>query len=316
MTGDHALAAPAPAFDMADAARLMRRATIASVSVAATLVVVKLVAYVLSGSVAMLSSLVDSALDGAASLATLYAVHQATVPADAEHRFGHGKAEALAGLLQAAIVTGSGVFLLFEAVQRIVSPRAVDNGLIAIGVMVASIALTLALVVYQQRVLVKTGSVAVAGDRLHYLSDLLSNAGVIVALVLAGQFGLVLADGIIAFIIAGILLYGAYGIARGALDMLMDRELPDEERERIAAIVRAEARILALHDLRTRRSGLSTFIQLHVVLDGDLPLREAHAIVETVERALVEAFPGAEVIIHEDPDGVEDADGHALDPAP
>lgn len=313
MTPDHALAAP-PALDMADAARLMRRATMASVSVAVTLVLVKLVAYILSGSVAMMSSLVDSALDGAASLVTMYAVRQSVEPADAEHRFGHGKAEALAGLLQAAIVTGSGVFLLFEAIDRIVTPRPVDNGLIAIAVMVLSIVLTLVLVTYQHRILVKTGSIAVAGDRLHYLSDLLSNAGVILALVLAWQFGLTLADGIIALIIAGILLHGAYGIARGALDMLMDRELPDEDRARIIEIARADPRVLALHDLRTRRAGLAAFIQFHVVLDGDQPLRAAHAIVEAIEQKLVEAFPGAEIIIHEDPDGVEDDEGHAVEP--
>ncbi|PWR24675.1 cation diffusion facilitator family transporter [Zavarzinia aquatilis] len=312
MSSSPAVAAPAAEpLDVADAARLMRRATMASVGVALTLIAIKIAAYVLSGSVAMLSSLVDSSLDAAASLATLFAVHQSTAPADREHRFGHGKAEALAGLLQAAIVSGSGMFLLFESVRRILNPAPIDNGLIGIGVMVISIVLTLGLVTYQQRVARRTGSIAVSGDRLHYLSDLLSNAGVILALVLASQFGLVEADGIIALGIAGILLHGAYGIVRGALDMLMDRELPDVERARIIEIVKAEPRVLALHDLRTRRSGLATFIQLHLVLDADMKLRDAHGIAEAVEQALITAFPGAEVIIHEDPDGVEESDGHA-----
>ncbi|MFZ2869684.1 cation diffusion facilitator family transporter [Zavarzinia sp.] len=311
MTSNDAYAVQAATVETRDAARMMRRATMASVGVATTLIVIKTIAYFLSGSVSMLSSLVDSSLDAAASLATLFAVHQSMAPADREHRFGHGKAEALAGLLQAAIVAGSGVFLLFESVRRILNPAPIDNSLIGIGVMVISILLTFALVTYQHRVATRTGSIAVSGDRLHYLSDLLSNAGVILALVLASQFGLVEADGIIALIIAGILLHGAYGIVNGALDMLMDRELPDVERARIIEIVKAEPRVLALHDLRTRRSGLATFIQLHLVLDADMKLRDAHEIAEAVEQALITAFPGAEVIIHEDPDGVEESDDHA-----
>lgn len=311
MTSNDALAVSAAALSTEDAARLMRRATMASVGVALSLILIKAVAYGLSGSVAMLSSLVDSSLDAAASLATLFAVRHAMIPADREHRFGHGKAEALAGLLQSAIVTGSGVFLFFEAVRRIVRPEPIDNSLIGIGVMVVSIVLTFALVTYQHGVAKKTGSVAVSGDRLHYLSDLLSNAGVILALVLVSQFGLEEADGVIALLISLILLHGAWGILSGALDMLMDRELPDEDRRRIIEIVKAEPKVLALHDLRTRRSGLSTFIQLHLVLDADMKLRDAHAIAEAVEQTLITAFPGAEVIIHEDPDGVEESDGHA-----
>ncbi len=297
--------------ELRDAARLMRRATAASVTVAVILIAVKAVAWVLTGSVAMLASLVDSGLDAAASLVTLLAVRQATTPADREHRFGHGKAEALAGLLQAAIVSGSGLFLLFEAIRRVIDPAPVENGLVGIIVMVISIALTIVLVLYQRHVLMRADSLAVAGDRLHYLSDLLSNLGVIVALVLAWQFGLAEADGIIAIGVALILLWGAYGIASGAYDMLMDRELPDEEREQIKAIVLAEPRVKAMHDLRTRRSGLSTFIQLHLELDGDMKLREAHVIADAVELAIIEAFPGAEVIIHEDPDDVVESDGHA-----
>jgi len=297
--------------ELADAARLMRRATMASVAVALLLIGIKLVAWVMTGSVSMLASLVDSGLDAAASLVTLLAVRQATTPADREHRFGHGKAEALAGLLQAAIVAGSGLFLLFESVRRITDPVAIEHGLIGVGVMVISILFTIVLVLYQRYVLARADSLAVAGDRLHYLSDLLSNAGVIVALVLAGQFGLVEADGVIAFGVAAILLWGAWGIGSGAYDMLMDRELPDAEREQIKAIVLAEPKVKAMHDLRTRRSGLATFIQLHLELDGDMKLREAHVIADAVELAIMQAFPGAEVIIHEDPDDLDENDHHA-----
>ncbi|RJF94960.1 cation diffusion facilitator family transporter [Oleomonas cavernae] len=289
----------------------MRRATMASVAVAVVLIGIKAVAWIMTGSVSMLASLVDSGLDAAASLVTLLAVRQATTPADREHRFGHGKAEALAGLLQAAIVAGSGLFLLFESVRRVIDPVAVEQGLVGIAVMIVSILLTILLVLFQRHVLARADSLAVAGDRLHYLSDLLSNAGVIVALVLAGQFGLVEADGVIAFGVAVILLWGAWGIGSGAYDMLMDRELPDEEREQIKAIVLAEPRVKAMHDLRTRRSGLATFIQLHLELDGDMKLREAHVIADAVELAIMQAFPGAEVIIHEDPDDIVENDGRA-----
>ncbi|WP_147385506.1 cation diffusion facilitator family transporter [Oleomonas cavernae] len=303
--------ANAQASELADAARLMRRATMASVAVAVVLIGIKAVAWIMTGSVSMLASLVDSGLDAAASLVTLLAVRQATTPADREHRFGHGKAEALAGLLQAAIVAGSGLFLLFESVRRVIDPVAVEQGLVGIAVMIVSILLTILLVLFQRHVLARADSLAVAGDRLHYLSDLLSNAGVIVALVLAGQFGLVEADGVIAFGVAVILLWGAWGIGSGAYDMLMDRELPDEEREQIKAIVLAEPRVKAMHDLRTRRSGLATFIQLHLELDGDMKLREAHVIADAVELAIMQAFPGAEVIIHEDPDDIVENDGRA-----
>jgi len=300
------MAEPAQAGEeRSDAARLMRLATFASTGVAAVLIVAKLAAWYLTGSVAMLSTLIDSVLDLAASAINLLAVRTALQPADHEHRFGHGKAEPLAGLGQAAFISGSALFLLVEASSRFIDPEPIRQGMVGIGVMVLSIALTIGLVSFQRRVVRRTGSVAIGADSLHYASDLLVNVGVIAAMVLASRFGLVLADPLIATAIGLYILYSAFQIGRGAYDQLMDRELGEEERQRIRAIALAHPEVEDLHDLRTRMSGLQTFIQFHIELDGSLPLAEAHRIADEVEAEIREAFAGAEVIIHQDPAGEE-----------
>ncbi|WP_162906619.1 cation diffusion facilitator family transporter [Algihabitans albus] len=287
--------------DARRAGRLMKLATYASVATASVLIVVKLGAWWLTDSVSMLSSLVDSLLDVAASLVTLLAVRQALVPADQEHRFGHGKAEPLAALLQSGLIAGSAVLLAFEVIHRLVRPEAVEHGRLGVAVMVFSIALTFALVRFQRYVVRRTGSSAIAADSLHYFSDLLMNAAVIAALVLASEFGLLRADPLIGLGVACYILYSAYRIGRDALGMLMDRELPPEERERILQVVRGYSEVLGVHDLKTRTSGPRTFIQLHLELDGGMTLYRAHAIAEAVEAELQTAFPDAEVIIHQDP---------------
>jgi ferrous-iron efflux pump FieF len=287
-------------------ARLMRRATYASVSVAGTLVVVKSAAWLLTDSIAMLSTLIDSLLDAAASLVNLMAVGQALKPADRAHRFGHGKAEPLAGLGQAALIAGSAAFLLFAAGHRLFQPRPIDNSAIGVGVMVFAIVLTLVLVRFQRYVVGKTKSVAISADSLHYVSDLLVNIGVIVALVLVTTLGWVWVDPVFGLAVAVFILYSTWKIVARALDMLMDRELPDEDRARIREIVLGHAEVRDMHDLRTRSSGRDTFIQLHLELDGDLTLNRAHQISDAVEARIRAAFPGAEIIIHQDPAGVEE----------
>jgi ferrous-iron efflux pump FieF len=284
---------------------LMRLATHAAVGVAAVLIAAKLAAWLLTGSVALLTSLVDSVLDLVASVLNLLAVRHALEPADREHRFGHGKAEALAGLGQGAFITGSAVFLIFEAVGRLIEPRPVVQGAVGIGVMLFSIAVTLALVLFQNRVVRRTGSVAISADTLHYKSDLLTNLGVIAALALATQLGWQLADPLIAIAIALYILRGAFGIFRESYDHLMDREFPEEMRRRISEIVLAHPDSRAMHDLRTRWSGNRAFIQFHLELDPYISLLQAHRIADEIEVKIVEAFPGAEVIIHEDPAGLE-----------
>lgn len=285
-------------------ARLMTAATYASVAVAAVLIVAKIAAYLVTDSVAVLSSLIDSLLDAAAALINLFAVRHALTPADREHRFGHGKAEALAGLGQSAFIAGSAVFLIFEASHRLLDVQPVQNSMIGIGVLVFAIALTIVLVHFQRRVVRSTGSVAIKADVLHYLGDLLVNSSVILSLFLGMQFGWHFLDPVFAIAIAVYIVASAWQIARQSLDQLMDRELPDEARQRIKEIALAESGVVALHDLRTRAAGRTQFIQLHLEMDPDISLARAHEISDAVEARLLETFPGAEVIIHEDPAGI------------
>lgn len=284
----------------------MRLATLAAVLTALAMVVMKAVAFVLTGSTAMLGSLLDSVLDMTASIVNLIAVRYSLTDADEEHRFGHGKAESLGALATAGLIAGSSVFLAFESVAQLLDPSPVEASNIGIIVMVASIALTLALVLFQRFVVARSGSVAISADLLHYSGDLAMNAGVILALVLSGQFGLHIADPIIGLLIALWLLRGAIKIALSAFDQLMDRELPEDERTRIQAAALAIDDVQAVHDLRTRQSGLDTFVQLHAELDGGISLYRAHVIADMIEMEVQNIHPGAEVFVHLDPAGAED----------
>lgn len=289
--------------------RLLKAATYAAVGTASVLVVVKVAAWLLTGSVSILSTLIDSILDVAASLLNLFAVRHALVPADAEHRFGHGKAEPIAGLGQAAFIIGSGAYLIFEAASRFVQPQAVAHGTAGIGVMIFAIVATIALVKFQRYVIRRTGSVAISADSLHYVGDVLINGGVIVALVLGGALGWEWIDPLFGAAIALYLMYTAWRIAARSLNLLMDRELADDDRARIMQIATAHPDVTAAHDLRTRSSGTLTFIQLHLEMDGSLSLSRAHEISDEVEARIREAFPNSEVIIHEDPDDITEDRG-------
>ena len=293
-------AASAVRLNSEDAGRLMRHATYASVAVALVLIVAKLFAWGVSDSVSLLATLIDSVLDALASLINLLAVRHALSPADREHRFGHGKAEALAGLGQAAFIAGSAGFLLLESARRFANPVPLDAYGLGVAVMVFSMAATLGLLWFQRRVIRQTGSTAISADALHYRTDLLVNGSVILALWLSvkGWSGF---DPLFAIAIALYILYSAWEIVRRAFDHLMDRELPDEEREQIKAIVGAHPQVRGMHDLRSRRSGIDTFIQLHLELDDELRLLRAHAISDEVEQRLQQAYPTAEIIIHIDP---------------
>ncbi|MCZ6526889.1 MAG: cation diffusion facilitator family transporter [Gammaproteobacteria bacterium] len=287
-------------------AQLMRRATYASVAVAFTLIIIKFIAYVLTGSVAVLSSLVDSVLDAFASVVNLFAVRHALTPADEEHRFGHGKAEPLAGLAQAAFITGSSLFLVFEAINRMVNPLQIQHSIVGIIVIVISLVFTILLVMFQKHVVRQTQSIAVHADSIHYLSDVAMNLSVIAALILSTYFGWLIADPVFALGIAAYIVYSAWQIASHSLNQLMDRELPDVDRHRIMKIAMQHPAVKSLHELRTRASGKDVFIQLHLVMDGAIALLKAHTIADEVERELREAFPNADVIIHEDPEGLEE----------
>ena len=284
--------------------RLKKLAAIASVSVAAGLICAKAVAYVATGSVSLLSTLVDSLLDLAASMINLIAIRQAAQPADREHRFGHGKAEPLAGLAQSAFIAGSAVFLLVQAGARLVQRQPISNEAIGVAVMLLSIVTTLALVLFQRSVIRRTGSIAIGADALHYKSDLLVNLGVIGALLLSTKLGWHIADPLFAIGVAIYILVSAWQIFSGSLNLLMDRELPEADRAKIRTIASAHPSVISIHDLRTRSSGTQAFIQFHLELDGNLTLIDAHTIADAVMRDVERAFPSAEVLIHEDPFGI------------
>ncbi len=288
------------------AGQLARLASYASIAVALLLVVLKLFALVATGSVAMLGSLIDSALDALASLINAFAIHQASQPADREHRFGHGKAEAIAGLGQAVFISGSALFLAFESITRLMRPETLGESSVGIVVVVISMAATVALVLFQRYVIKRTNSLAVSADALHYRGDLIMNAAVIAALVLGGLPGMAHIDAVFGLGIAGFIGYGAWKIVQLSLDQLMDRELDDGARAQIKEIVNRHPEVRSMHDLRTRLSGFDTFIQMHLELDPKMLLEHAHHVADEVETELKQAFPGAQILIHEDPAGHED----------
>lgn len=292
-------------FDTAEAGRLKRLATYAAVGVAGTLIGIKLWAWAVTGSISMLASLVDSTLDLVASGLNLIAVRHALTPADEEHRFGHGKAEALAGLGQAAFIGGSAAFLLFESLDRLVLPKPIEQTAIGLGVMVVSIALTVSLVLFQRYVISRTRSLAIGADQFHYVTDIATNMGVIVAFVVAGAWGWIYADPLISLGISAMIGWGAFKILGGSYYELMDTEFDEADRLRIKAIVTAHKDVISLHDLRTRRAGQNSFIQLHLELPPDMTLAQAHRISDEVEAEITKAFPGAEVLTHQDPAGLE-----------
>jgi ferrous-iron efflux pump FieF len=281
-------------------ARLLRLATRASVAVACTLIVAKAIAWWLSGSVSMLAGLTDSALDGVTSMLNLLAVHYALRPADDDHRYGHGKAESLAGMAQALFIGGSAVLIAFQAYERIQHPEPLGAPWISIGVIIFSLLLTVALLVLQHRVIKQTGSNAVRADSLHYRSDLLLNGSILVALMLAG-FGWHQLDAWFGLGIAAYILWSAIQIARESFSVLMDEELPTDVSQHMLELACSVPGVLGAHDLRTRISGNHWFVQLHLELPGELTLSVAHGISDQAADAIHKAYPRAEVLVHADP---------------
>lgn len=289
-----------------EAGRLMRRATYASIAVALAMIGVKLAAWLATNSVSLLSSLLNSLLDGAASMVNLVAVQQALVPPDREHRFGHGKAEPLASLGQAAFIAGSAVLLLIEALQHLLTPQPISNTGLGLAVMIFAIIVTLVLVTFQRRVVRRTASLIVSADEMHYRADLVLNGTVMVSLLATTWLDWVYLDPIFGAAIGFWIIYGAWRVANKAILQLMDHELPDEARARIRQIALGHPEVRSVHDLRTRASGPTAFIQIHLEMDGKLTLAEAHRISDAVEADILAAFPRAEVMIHQDPEGVEE----------
>ncbi len=307
MTDHIATASPAtPPIAVTHAQQLRVRATYASLAVATLLIVAKFIAWTGTGSVALLSSLVDSLVDAGASLVNFFAVRHAATPADREHRFGHGKAEPLAALGQSAFLVGSAVLLMAEALRKLISPEPVTNPPAGIVVMLISIVVTFALVAYQRHVVRQTGSIAVGADELHYRGDIILNFSVIATLLVGHMFAVPLLDPLFGGAVGLWIIYSAVKIARLSLTQLMDRELPDAERARVRAIAEGHPEVVAVHDIRTRIAGPTAFIQLHIEMDGEMNLLRAHEISDDVEARLGHAFPHAEIIIHEDPAGIDE----------
>ena len=280
---------------------LTRRAAIASLVAALVLGLVKAYAAMQTGSVAMLGSLADTALDLIASIVTLVGVKVAAEPADADHRFGHGKAEPIAALLQTIFITISAIGIGWRAIDQFGSNTAPTEAELGIGVSVFAILVTLALVSYQRFVVSRTASLAIDADRMHYQSDLLLNLSVIAALVLDAILGFRGADALFGLFIALWLAWGAIGTARRALDMLMDKEWADENRARLQSIVCDVPGVDGIHELKTRRAGHTDFIQFHIWVDPDITVRAAHDIVDVIEARVLSVFPGADVLVHVDP---------------
>ena len=298
-----------------DKGRQLRIATYASVATAVALVGMKLAAWLWTGSVSILASLVDSLMDSAASALNLLAVRYSLTPADEEHRFGHGKAEPLAGLAQAAFIAGSAVFLILHAVERLRFPRVLQDVNIGVAVMVVSIVLTALLLLIQRRAIRQTQSTAIRADALHYGTDLLTNLTVIIALLLS-KYGWARADSAMAILVAAYIFYSAGRIGYEAVQHLMDRELGTAIEEQILTIARREPEVRGIHDLRTRQSGQVQFVQLHLELDGGLALDRAHAIADRIEREIATLLPDAEVIIHQDPSDITEHVDRELWPPP
>jgi len=291
------------AMSIDESAALTRRITALSVAVSSALTLAKLVAWLAGGSVALLASLADSALDVVAALATFAAVRFAVSPPDEEHRFGHGKAEAFASLLQAGLVFASAALIAREALVRTIWPRPVESegwGLLVMGL---SLIGTGVLITLQGRVLAQTRSVAVSGDREHYAADLASNAAALVGIALTGILHNPRWDAAAGLFVALWLIRGAVRVLREAADHLLDHELGEGERRAIVEAVLMDDRIHNVHELRTRASGPRIHIQMHVDLDPDQTLDEAHQIVEAAERRVLSAFPAADLLIHPDPEG-------------
>lgn len=291
---------------------LTRRAALASVSVALFLLVLKSYAAWATGSVAMLGSLADTGLDVLASLITLYGVRIAAEPADREHRFGHGKAEALAALAQVGIIGFSALGIGWRALERLLGEAPTANAEYGIGVSLVAILATLGLLAYQRAIIARTGSVAIETDHVHYQSDLLLNLSVIAALVLDQYAGLTGADPVFGILIALWLAWGAWRASSRAVDQLMDKEWPEDKRQRFVEVAARHPELKGLHDLRTRTSGARDFVQFHVWMDPEMSVAAAHRVIDEVEAKLEREFPGCEILIHIDPEGQVDQPGNPL----
>lgn len=297
---------PQPSADRKNINRLKKIAVTASVSVSAGLALIKLAASLYTGSLAVLSSMVDSLSDIFSSLISFIAVKFSSQPASVEHWYGFGKAEALSALVQSAFIAGSGVFVVYEGVSRFISPRPVGDTGVGILVMAASTVITLGLIAFQKYVVKKTASLAVAADSAHYLVDIATNLSIMISLIVVRLFEIYWFDTLAALFVSFYLLINAYKIAREAIALLMDKELPEEVRQDIFNLVNNCGFCRGIHDLRTRDLGGVYMFEFHLELDGGLSLYQAHELTDIVENEVKALYPGSQVIIHQDPAGLDE----------
>jgi cation diffusion facilitator family transporter len=286
--------------------KLVLIASYSSVAVSLIIIIAKLIGWILTDSLTLLASLADSLLDITASFINLVAIKYAQQPPDHEHRFGHTKAEDLAVFAQSSIFAISGVLIAFSAVERFFSPLRVENSAIGIGIIVFSIVLTILLITVQKFVIGKTNSHVISADHLHFKTDLLANIVIIFSLYFSSQFNVMFLDPLCALLIAMYLLHGAWELLQRAFNNLMDHEFTDAEKDKLKLIIKAHPKTIGLHDLRTRYAGTKPFIQFHLELDGTISLNEAHAISDEIEVMLIAEYPGADIIIHQDPHGIDE----------
>jgi cation diffusion facilitator family transporter len=279
-----------------------------SLAVAVVLVVIKFGAWLTTGSVALLASAIDALVDTGSSFVTFFGIRYAEQPPDRDHRFGHGKGEAVAGFTQATFLAGAAVVLAFQSVQRFVFPQALGASLdTGVLIIVVSLFAAIGLVGMQTWVLKKTGSTAIAADRAHYVTDIALNSGVLLALGVTKFTGWERADPVFALAISGYILWNAYHIAQAVLAQLLDRELSNSDRRRIEEVILACPDVRAVHDLRTRHAGDRVFVEFHLEVDEDLTVKRGHAIGDLAEAAVVDLLPGTvEVIAHLEPFGIDD----------
>ncbi len=285
---------------------LVKSASIASLLVASTLIVLKYYGWVATTSVSLLGSLADSLIDFLASVFVFIAISYSLLPADAKHRFGYGKSEGLAAFIQSLLIGISGIYVCFEAIKRLLNPSQINQPSIAIWIILISIALTLTLVMYQKYVVKKSKSMAIESDQYHYLTDTFINLSVLFSIVITGWTRFVFIDALVGLLISGVVLYTSVTLLKKSFKILLDHEIQSDDRDRIREIALDHPKVLGFHDLRTRDTGRKYIIQFHLELDPNMSLLESHEITDEVTDNVLKVYPDSELIIHTDPLGIDE----------
>ena len=286
---------------------LVRSASIASLLVASTLIALKYYGWAATNSISLLGSLADSLIDFLASVFVFIAISYSLLPADAKHRFGYDKSEGLAAFIQSLLIGISGIYVCFEAITRLLNPSQINQPNIAIWIILVSIALTIALIVYQKYVVKKSQSMAIESDQYHYLTDTFINLSVLFSIVITGWTRFTFIDAVVGLLISGVVLYTAFILLKKSFKILLDQEIQSSHRDQIRKIALQHPQVLGFHDLRTRDTGRKYIIQFHLELDPKMSLLESHRITDEVTDNVLDVYPNSELIIHTDPLGIDEA---------